>query len=198
MLPTLDPRHASLAPGCAIAVFAHRADGIDRDRMREQWLEVVAAFAGVPCEALAVERTPAGKPKLVTPAGLWFNASYGARWSLLAVSAAGELGCDVEDRLMDTDYARLSALVLHEAEHARFAAMPPAEQPRAFARCWVRKEAILKAEGTGLGHDPRLLDTGPGQLVGRWRLHEADHPGVPSAVASLDADCRWFAYQEPS
>jgi len=39
---------------------------------------------------------------------------------------------------------------LHPAEYAALQQCPPGELAPAFYRCWVRKEAVLKACGTGL------------------------------------------------
>jgi phosphopantetheinyl transferase len=192
VLPTLELHAASVERGVTLAVLAHRPAGVDRAAMWSQWQALVARFAG---PHGAIVRTSAGKPQLVPAADLWFNVSYGKHWSLLALSRAGEIGCDVEDRLTADDSMRLDAVVLHPSESRHFASMPPRERSQAFARCWVRKEAILKAEGTGFIQDPRGVDT---LDVRRWHLHERADAGVPVAVASRDAACAWFALQEPS
>jgi 4'-phosphopantetheinyl transferase len=63
-----------------------------------------------------------------------------------------------------------------DAELAAFVALDPAERPDAFARLWVRKEALLKAGGLGFSVDPRAVSAGIGQ-----------HPVDPARLPNSDS-----------
>jgi 4'-phosphopantetheinyl transferase len=59
---------------------------------------------------------------------------------------------------------RVSALTLRENE--ALSSLPSNEQRAVFFRLWTRKEALLKALGTGLSIEPSRLDLGlPSQLT---------------------------------
>jgi phosphopantetheinyl transferase len=197
MLPTFELDRVTVHAGQTVAVLAKGDAAHARALIWPVWQRIVAHFAEVAVGDVMITRTMAGKPMLAPSAGLRFNASYGARHSLLAVSRSGHLGCDVEDRLLPEDGERLGAVVLHQAEAARMGALAPHQRPRAFARCWVRKEAILKANGTGFGEDPRKFDVRPTDEepnlnVEGWWLHDLPGADVAAAVASRDRACAWF------
>jgi 4'-phosphopantetheinyl transferase len=78
-------------------------------------------------------------------------------------------------------------------ERAAFAALPEDQRKTAFLRLWTRKEALLKADGRGLMHDPRQvtvgLDDGEMRAIafdGRsWTLRDLTlAPGLAAAVCS--------------
>ncbi|MFN3925513.1 MAG: 4'-phosphopantetheinyl transferase superfamily protein, partial [Pseudarthrobacter sp.] len=70
--------------------------------------------------------------------------------------------------------------------------VPPALKTRFQTRLWVRKEAVLKALGTGLAKAPSLVDvsgstpsglTGPpGQAL--WSLEDVRPAGLPEDFAA--------------
>ena len=61
----------------------------------------------------------------------------------------GTVGIDVEGIRMTPDIPELAAQ-LHAHEYATIQRQSQAKQATTFYRCWVRKEAVLKACGKGL------------------------------------------------
>ncbi len=92
-----------------------------------------------------------GKPAIAAPAtSLRFNLSHAGDHLLVALSHGAELGVDVERLDRPLDLPALAARVMTQAEHAEWTALPRDDQHAAFIRCWVRKEACLKATGEGI------------------------------------------------
>ena len=95
---------------------------------------------------------PNGKPVLEDPSAeeLHFNLSRSDDCCLIAATAVGPIGVDVE---RVADVAQLEAVVARRfapAEATAILALRGERRLRAFFRCWTRKEAYLKASGSGL------------------------------------------------
>jgi 4'-phosphopantetheinyl transferase len=126
---------------------------------------LLARYAGCPPDELAFVQGALGKPTLAPPhASISFNLSRSREWVLVAVTLGHAVGVDVEHadpRLEDAEELSLLARkVLTEAEQRQFSAFAPRERVAAFLRGWTRKEALLKALGTGLAREPRLVHVG--------------------------------------
>jgi 4'-phosphopantetheinyl transferase len=141
-----------------------------------------------------------GKPRLAEPANLWFSLSHASRYSLIVFSRAGEVGCDFENRLSPLDSWQLRYVALHPDERSFIKEMPAELRPEAFARCWTRKEALLKAQGTGFRVDPTLIDVQPATLqpvlqlgaLGTFTVHDGPtFDGGAAAVACIEPHCEW-------
>ncbi len=107
---------------------------------------------------LAWVRRPGGPP------GLSVNVSHAGGQVLVAVARGGMVGVDVEQHCA-TGFEGFDEVALSASERATVAGTLPALQPRLRAEFWVRKEAALKAVGTGLRRDPAELcfaASGPG------------------------------------
>lgn len=148
-------------------------------------------------EALAFEYGEFDKPSL--GGGPWFNLSHSGSVALYAFSNAGEIGVDVE--LDDADFTRerIAERFFSPAEVSVLRSLPAEDQPRAFLRCWTRKEAFIKARGDGLSlaldsFDVTLAPDAPAALLrtawcseepGQWRMEDlSDHEaGYIAAVA---------------
>lgn len=121
---------------------------------------LLAHYAGIASRDLAFVTGPHGKPVLAG-SELRFNLSHTNGVAVFAVSRGIELGIDVEqvsageDGLLGelTDVARQN---FSAREQQALLQLAPEEQLSAFYRIWTRKEALLKAEGSGLSRD---LDT---------------------------------------
>ncbi|MEU9604130.1 4'-phosphopantetheinyl transferase superfamily protein [Streptomyces sp. NPDC048057] len=149
--------------------------------------------------ALAPSRTPPGAPPLPD---VRFSVTHGGDTVGVAFCDGAEVGLDVEEvaqlsgsnidgsgnsnsnggvRNVDV----LAPRVLTAAELAALHDRPPAQLPDAFLRYWVRKEAVLKAWGTGLHVPLRQLEvTAPEQppdVVG-W----PERPDLPHDVQMID------------
>jgi 4'-phosphopantetheinyl transferase len=179
---------------CTAVVLLH-----DGAASRARIWRAVCALLGV--EAAQIERSALGKPRLpASMGGVWFNVSHAASASLVAISRSGEVGADIEDRLREDDVLSAGPLVLHPREAAYIGRLEPAARAQAFARCWVRKEAALKARGSGFAADARSVDTRiedaqPAIALGdgpAFVIHDAPPAlGITAAVACVDAECAW-------
>ncbi|HVV91592.1 MAG TPA: 4'-phosphopantetheinyl transferase superfamily protein [Solirubrobacterales bacterium] len=97
---------------------------------------------------------PHGKPSLPGPGPIRFNLSHSDALALVAVTVEVEVGVDVErvDRGRDVD--ALIPLALDDEDAAAVRAASADRRAEAFHRAWVRREAIVKCGGQGLGGRP--------------------------------------------
>jgi 4'-phosphopantetheinyl transferase len=131
--------------------------------------------------ALAV--TAFGKPYLRRDDGpdLRFNLSHSGSLVALAVGIRDEVGIDVEAE-PPGNADELVPIVLSGPERRAYERLPRALRPPAFLRCWTRKEALLKASGTGFSCDPRMLTVG-------WQ-------GAGSQATAMPASAGRFAFRD--
>jgi 4'-phosphopantetheinyl transferase len=111
---------------------------------------------------------------------------------LVAIASAGDVGVDVEVLGRDITDWELVEQALTKGERDRLQALPDGERTESFLRSWTRKEAILKAAGTGLGIDPRLVELDELEIVAvpaelgsarEWTLIEVPIPDHTATVA---------------
>ncbi len=129
----------------------------------------VARCAGVPVEEVTVlrrcavcGRTGHGRPYIVnrTADGVPLDCSvaHSAGLVLVAVTAGGLVGVDVEARDRLPDVAAVARLVCSGPEQALLDRCAEADRLRLFLRLWVRKEAVLKLLGLGVTGPWRAVD----------------------------------------
>lgn len=117
-----------------------------------------------------------GKPFLQSSPRCSFNMSHSHDLALVAMSDDGEIGVDVElVRPMD-DAVRLARRNYTADECAAIEAVAPAEQTLAFLTVWTRKEACLKAIGSGFSIAPETFETGLVPQRTRTTVETADGP----------------------
>ncbi|MGW7077354.1 4'-phosphopantetheinyl transferase family protein [Streptomyces sp. NPDC054866] len=95
-----------------------------------------------------------GPPYVRLPRTEWrTSVSRSGEWWILALSYGVPVGVDIERRSAPEARAvARRALTPDERAHVA-AAREGAERDDALLRCWVRKEAVVKAWGVGLGTD---------------------------------------------
>ncbi|WP_157264418.1 4'-phosphopantetheinyl transferase family protein [Azohydromonas aeria] len=140
-----------------------------------------------------------GKPALVPGARAAaqapaFNASHTQDLMLIAVADGPALGVDLEALRPLQDLDGLARQVCSAAEHRELLALAPAQQLAGFLRCWTRKEAYLKALGTGLSLPPVQVHVGcgasPAPPAGWWLHDLRPAPGWAAALAAPGAPRR--------
>lgn len=132
-----------------------------------------------------------GKPSLATadgePLPLQFNLAHSSHRAMLAVAAAGEIGIDIEKIRPVKSLDGIVAKHFSPLERAAFQALPQEERLQAFFRVWTRKEAVVKAIGTGLAlsltsFDVSLAASPAAALLG---MRSEEHAGWPWSLLPL-------------
>jgi 4'-phosphopantetheinyl transferase len=121
-----------------------------RTDTRQLLAEAGARVLGTHPSELVVSQNDSGQPVLHAASGqLWVSLSYGPGVLALAASLAGPVGIDIEGS-RPAAAARLADRWFDQAEAQWVRAQPAAEQLGAFLLLWTAKEALGKAQGTGL------------------------------------------------
>jgi 4'-phosphopantetheinyl transferase len=123
----------------------------------------LGARLGVAPEEVALAATPDGKPVLdadsMPPAAAarssacCFNLTHSGSVGYLAIAPCS-VGIDVELHRSMEDLQPLIDTYCSAAEIAALAGLPAGERTIGFLAVWTRKEAALKAWGTGIGAIP--------------------------------------------
>lgn len=166
---------------------------------------VLGRYLGLPPRQVPLTTDPYGKPAL-DPAdrrGVCFNVSHSGGLSALAFTRERRVGVDVERVRSDFPFHEVAGRVFSERERAALQALAAHRQREAFFHGWTRKEAWVKALGTGLSSpleefsvslDPdepaRLLEVAGDPLEpSRWLLQSwAPQRGYVAAVAAEGDD----------
>jgi 4'-phosphopantetheinyl transferase len=148
---------------------------------------VLARYVKTTPEEIQFAYGPHGKPSLQFPTSpvLEFNATDSDDLVLVAVTAAGPVGVDVERIRALKDADALVKRFFSPRENDLFQKLPEEQKPVAFFNLWTRKEAFLKGTGEGISHSLN-------------RVEVSFLPGKPAAFlpgATLEGLARW-ALQE--
>lgn len=196
-----------------------RAARFHFERDRRRWVAargavraILAGYLGRSAPSLTFRIGPHGKPALDGPPaadGLEFNLSHSGSLALCAVARGRAVGVDVEAIRPDFATGNIARRFFSRAEVAALEALPPAARVEAFFACWTRKEAYIKARGTGvaLGLDRFEVSLAPDRpaallatlddpaAAARWRL-VALRPGEGYAGAAVtDGPARLSCWQ---
>lgn len=134
-----------------------RADKFRFEKHRRRYVagrgelrRILGRYLGLSAEAIALRYGEQGKPFCTAQPREWsicFNLSHSEHAAALAVSNGFEVGIDVE--LIRTIDENMPTEIFSTGERVQFTALPDAERQTIFFENWARKEACLKALGTG-------------------------------------------------
>ncbi len=212
--------HVDLSPGggredCALPWLDHdehqRRDRFVHDGPRRRFTLCRAVLRSVLChrldcrnEHLAFKVSEHNKPSATVCgrlAPISFNVSHSGRHGLIALSPAGEVGVDVEERIPHPNIAELIAAVFGPNEQSDLAAVRGQRRRDLFFDLWTMKEALSKAHGMGLSLDVARFEIPPAMREGAvsgcfrfaempditWRLHNISTDEFAAAVAYEDS-----------
>lgn len=189
------------------AVELRRAERFLVPEARSSFLQCRAAlrtllggYLGRHPASIALGVAEHGKPVLREAADVWlsFNVSHSDRRALVALACRRQLGVDVERIRDDLDHEEMAAHHFAHQERVAIAQLPAAQRCDAFFACWTRKEAYLKATGSGLltpldsfhvvtatPHSPARVEViDQPEASNRWTLHDVPlPPGYAGALA---------------
>jgi 4'-phosphopantetheinyl transferase len=194
-----------LCRGCLSGEERRRADRFvfARDRIHYTVAHgVLRHLLGRYCDSAAgtvqFNTTAAGKPALQNPAGnapgIHFNLTHSGGRALLGVSQGRELGIDLEQVRSNIEALSISRNYFFGSERDAIEGAPSAIRDNMFFRYWVAKEAVLKAQGVGLGFplDRFRVDFLPGGHAARIETLEPERLERGWTVRMLPSDAGWF------
>jgi 4'-phosphopantetheinyl transferase len=156
--------------------------------------QVLAAACDRLPGSFAYSRGEFGKP-YIADAAVHFNLSRSGPEALIGLSHECPIGVDMEVVRQLSDREALVRLHFTEPEQEGWTASDEATRDLRFLECWTRKEACVKALGTGLRTPPGLVQAGFAAGLGKaviqggpaacelpvWSVYPAE--GVVAAVA---------------
>jgi 4'-phosphopantetheinyl transferase len=169
-------------------------------RARGVLRQLLAEYLDVPPRDVTFSYGPSGKPALSGPSGgaLTFNVSHSRELALMAIGGGMEIGVDVEAVRPMVEAAEIASRFFSARESAQLQALPEDVRNDAFFACWTRKEAYLKALGSGLakplggfdvtftpGEAAAVVVHGDPSETARWSLRALlPAPGYVGALAT--------------
>lgn len=152
---------------------------------------LLAACLDIRSDDLQFQYGENGKPFVANPTvqmPLEFNVAHSGGIVLIALARGRAVGVDVERMRDNFDTEGVAARFFSLHERLTLKALPSEQQFDAFFSCWTRKEAYLKAIGSGLslpldqfdvsfapGDSPRMVATRPDPAeADRWELAALD------------------------
>jgi len=178
---------------------------------------LLGRYLDVRAEDVRFTYGPYGKPALDTLHGagaLRFNASHSHELAVYAFARDQDVGIDVEHIKEDFATEEIAERFFSRYEVEALRELPPGEQAAAFFRCWTRKEAYIKAFGSGLSHPLDQFDVtlAPGEpaallrdhrdpeAINHWQMFDLDLPtgyAGALAVAAVGVKLIQFVAEEP-
>ena len=128
----------------------------DQDRFiraRTTLRTILASYLQIDPRAVRFDYGRHGKPALTNrqpDPPIHFNLSHSDEVALIAVTRVGPVGVDVERIRSMEDIDEISSRFFSRHEVALLSALRGEEKTEAFFDLWTRKEALMKADGSGL------------------------------------------------
>ena len=131
-----------------MALASKRQEFVVARGLLRQMLSRVAGLAAAE-RGLEFQQDGRGKPGLAG-VPIAFNLSHSQGLALAALTIGGNIGVDLEKIRPEGDWQALARRFFTAAESRAIDACSPARRARAFFACWTRKEAFVKAAGSGI------------------------------------------------
>lgn len=186
------PAHVEALHAMISSDERERAGRFHFDRDRRRYIcargalrQLLARYLDAEAEEFRFSYGPNGKPALAGRfhGAMTFNVSHSHELALVAIGRGVEIGVDVEAVRPMEDADDIAARFFSPREAAQLRHLPEPVRRDAFFACWTRKEAYLKALGSGLakpldafdvtfapGERATLLVHGDPRETARWSL----------------------------
>jgi len=162
--------------------------------------EILAGYLGIEAKQVQLTVGEHGKPYLMDhKVNLCFNLAHSGDNFLLAIASKGEVGIDIEMIAPGKPLEEMARMVFSRQELAGWSRLPASDREAAFYRCWVRKEACLKACGSGFSlpgnsFDVSTVDEKPTVMMAfchqkYWQIVDIDGPPRYCAALAIEACC---------
>lgn len=144
--------------------FIHPEDRLTYIAGRSAIRQLTGHQLGTDPRAVRIISGPFGKPCIASDeaaAPFWFNISHSRGEVMIATATSTPVGIDLQWMDPNRDAQRIADRFFRSEEARYLSGLAEPQKTFAFYRMWVRKEAYLKAVGTGIGIG---LHAAPSQL----------------------------------
>ena len=111
--------------------------------------QILAHYLGIPAKQIKYKKNKHGKPLLDHDSAIHFNMSHSKTLAIIAVSAHSIVGVDLEFTGKKSSWEKIARRFFNPAEIQYLFEQEIADQKKTFFQIWTRKEAYIKALGTG-------------------------------------------------
>lgn len=189
-----------------------RAMRFFRDKDRHRFVaargtlrSLLSRYLGLAPEEIAFTYNSHGKP-LLAENPLYFNLTRRQNLALYAF-ARKPVGIDVEIEEAAADFQPLLPQLASTRERNLLETIPSSEQRQVFLHLWTRKEALLKAAGTGFRFPPTQIEVLtefaeigrnllPGfDVFGKWTAFAPETDFLATLFASANCQVEWFDWR---
>ncbi|HMT02468.1 MAG TPA: 4'-phosphopantetheinyl transferase superfamily protein [Burkholderiales bacterium] len=109
----------------------------------------LAKYLGIEPKKIKIANSKYGRPFLVdNPLNIDFNISHSGEYVVMAIAYTAKVGIDIEQINYNIIPSQLANIVFSETEKKWVG-----DDIKKFFNIWTKKEAVLKAYGTGFGKD---------------------------------------------
>jgi 4'-phosphopantetheinyl transferase len=164
---------------------------------------LLGCYLKLPPASIQIAYGSNGKPGLTESERVKFNVSHSGALAVFAFAVGCDIGVDVEQIHPLANLRHIAERTFCPEEAAEIMLLPEHQRDRAFFVCWTRKEAYVKAIGTGLSSpfDSFRVTLRPDDPTGfvhlqhdanatkEWTLHDLDF-GSDYAAALAYRDTR--------
>lgn len=120
--------------------------------------QILAAYLQKPPHALQFHYNNNGKPVLANNDTLQFNLSHSGNMALYAFTYNRNIGIDLEWIQQDIAIEEVASRFFSEPEIVSMQQLAEPKRNELFFQYWTRKEALIKATGTGLSFPVDTFD----------------------------------------
>jgi len=112
--------------------------------------QILAQYTKLSAKEIRYNTNAYGKPRLSHDTTIRFNMSHSHELAIIAISGHAEIGVDLEYSERKTDWSNLARRFFSPQEVSYLFQQQEKAQRLSFFQLWTRKEAFIKALGTGL------------------------------------------------
>lgn len=207
----------------SVCPFSHhevaRANSYKSERLQKRFLsgrlklrQILSLYTGSPVDKLEFSRGPEGKPFLKNHPQIRFSQSQSGDIQMVAVASGLEVGIDLE-KVRHDDFGVVARRFFSSDENDLLQTLTGKEKLETFFRIWTRKEAYVKALGTGLSYpltaftvsgratdtDALVHDDCCDRSPTSWRVTDISAPaGYFAALAAPGREWKYHSLQLPS
>ena len=139
--------------------------------------EILASYLNIQANDIVYKKNQYGKPDLDHNQSLKFNMSHSHDMAIIAISNNTEIGVDLEFIKRNSSWKKIARRFFSEPEIHFLFNQPEQHQQTLFFQIWTRKEAFIKALGTGFATALSTFD--------------ASNEGIIEVLNSTDNSSTW-------